>query len=141
MNQDNHNDYDSEPVKYCSKCYSLKIGYEEAVDTECCMECGCSDILTSSIEDWEKLYEKRYGKQFVVKDYNPKKTPIFNLPLSKLKMKVSDSFRWKEIILCLYPNFPKGLGKTDSIILLFDKLSKDNRLDDLRFLLLRKNRR
>ena len=31
--------YDDEPVVYCSRCYSLKIKYEEAIDSDCCMEC------------------------------------------------------------------------------------------------------
>jgi hypothetical protein len=32
----------------------------------------------------------------------------------------------------MYPRFPGGFGKADSIVLFFDKLAKDNKLDDLR---------
>ena len=134
--QDNTN-YDEEPVIYCSKCYSLKIKYEEAIDAECCMDCGCSDTSVSSIEEWEKLYEKRYGHKYVVKNTDPKKSYIFKLPINKLKDKVYNSPLWYVIIHSLYPKFPGGLDKADSIILLFDKLIKDNRLDDLRLVLLK----
>lgn len=129
-------DYDLEPVKYCAKCYSLKIKYEEAIDSECCMECGCSDTLSTSIEEWEKLYENRYGTKYVTKSNNPKNTPLFQMPVNKLKLKLYDCPQWKEIIKKLYPEFPRGIGKVDSIILLFDKIFRDNRLDDLRMLLL-----
>jgi hypothetical protein len=129
-------DYDLEPVKYCAKCYSLKIRYEEAVDSECCMDCGCSDTLTTSIDNWEKLYEGRYGHKYVVKSNNPKNSPLFKLPLSKLKIKLYDCPEWFTIIRKLYPDFPRGLGKVDSIILLFDKIYRDNKLDDLRLLML-----
>lgn len=38
-------EYNSEPVRYCPRCYSLRIGYIRGVaDSDYCMECGCSDI-------------------------------------------------------------------------------------------------
>jgi hypothetical protein len=40
------------------------------------------------------------------------------------------------IIHSLYPRFPRGLGKADAIIMLFNFLIRDNRLDDLRLTLL-----
>jgi hypothetical protein len=129
-------DYDEEPVVYCAKCYSLKIKYEEAIDADCCMDCGCSDVLTSSIDEWEKLYEQRYGHKFTVKTHDPKKSFIFKLPLEKLKEKVFKDIHWRDIIQNIYPHFPGGLGRADSLILFFDKLTRDNRLDDLRLLLL-----
>lgn len=130
------NDYDNEPVKYCSRCYSLKIGYESVVDAECCMECGCSDILESPIEEWEKLFERRYGHKYVVKGTDIKKSPIFSFPISRLKKMVWEHPQWMSIIHSLYPRFPHKLSKEDSIILLFDKLTKDNKIDDLRITLL-----
>ena len=134
--QEKLNDYDSEPVRYCSKCYSLKVRYEESIDAECCMECGCADTKEASIEDWEKLYERRYGSKYVVKNSNPRNAPIFKLSISELKYKVFDHPKWKNIILTLYPRFPKIREKADAVFLLFNKLLKDNRIDDLRFLLL-----
>lgn len=130
------NDYDSEPVCYCARCYSLKIKFEEAIDADCCADCGSSDIASSTIEDWEQLYLKRYGHRYAVKSNDPRNSPIFKLPLDKLKNKVCESPLWKKFISKLYPRFPEGLGKADSIILFFDRLIKDNRLDDLRYLLI-----
>lgn len=130
------NDYDLEPVRYCARCYSLKIKYEETTDSEYCGECGCSDTLVSSIDEWEKLYEKRYGSKYTVKGTDPKKSPIFLLPLDKLKEKLYNSPMMDAIIHSLYPRFPRGLGKADAIIMLFNFLIRDNRLDDLRLTLL-----
>lgn len=135
--QDHYDDYDQEPVEYCARCYSLKIKYEDIIDSACCMDCGCSDTLTSSIEDWEKLYEKRYGGKYVNRVYDPKKSPIFKMSNEKLKERVYESPHWLEIIHTLYPQFPKGLGKADSILFLFEKLVKDNRMDDLKLLLIK----
>lgn len=138
--QDKLKDYDSEPIKYCASCYSIKIGYEESADFEYCMDCGCSDIREAPVEQWENLYKGKYGHKFAEKNNDPRKTPIFMLPLNKLKQKVCDLPSWKDIIHAIYPSFPGGLGKADSIILFFDKLIKDNKLNDLRMLLLRKFR-
>lgn len=130
-------EYDSEPVTYCARCYSLKIKYEESIDSDCCMECGCSDVKTSSIEEWEAKYKNRYGQDYVVKKKDPKSSYIFKLPLKELKKRVFEG-DWSNIIHKIYPRFPGGLGRADSIILFFDKLIKDNKLDDLRFILLNK---
>jgi hypothetical protein len=132
---DKTQDYDSEPVRYCARCYSLKIKYEEVIDSECCADCGSSDILEAPIEEWEKKYERRYGHKFTVKESDPKKTFIFKLPLEKLKTKVYESPMWKDIIRSVYPSFPGGLGRADSIILFFDTLIKQGRLDELKMIL------
>ena len=136
-NERNPNDYDSEPVKYCARCYSLKVKYEDAIDSECCAECGSSDIVEDSVYVWERKFEQRYGHKFIVKNDDPRKSYIFKLPISKLKQKVCDCPSWRELIHRLYSKFPGGLGKADSIILFFDKLYQDNRIDDLRMLLLK----
>lgn len=129
-------DYNSEPVTFCSKCYSLKVKYEDSLGLDYCMDCGCSDVTTSSIEEWERLYESKYGKKFVTKSQDPKTTYIFNLSLGKLKKMVYESDEWKDIIHALYPRFPQGLSRIDSVLLLFDKLIKDNKMDNLKSLLL-----
>lgn len=128
-------DYDSEPVRYCSKCYSLKIKYEESVDMEYCDDCGSLDILEAPIEEWEAKYERRYNKRFAVKNNNPKDSYIFKMPIEKLKTKVFESPKWKEIIHAVYPSFPGGLSRADSVIMFFDNLIKHNKLDDLRLFL------
>jgi hypothetical protein len=131
----NLEEYDLEPVRYCAKCCSLKIKYEESVDLEYCDECGCSDILEAPIEEWEKKYERKYGHPFIREKKNVRNSPIYKMSSSQLMDKVSNSTDWKEIIKFMYPKFPRGFGKADSIVLFFDKLVKDNRLDDLKGLL------
>lgn len=128
-------DYDSEPVKYCARCFSLKVKYEETIDSECCGDCGCSDILEAPVEEWEKKYVRKYGHQFAKKEDNPEKTFIFKMPIGKLKILVFDREDWREIIGELYPNFPGGYGKADSVILFFDTLIRQNRINELRLLL------
>ena len=62
------NDYDEEPVFYCAQCLSLNI--REIPDMPghyYCGECGTSDTLESSIEEWQELYKRRYGRNFIVK--------------------------------------------------------------------------
>lgn len=135
--QDKLNDYDSEPVKYCARCYSLKIQYEETVDLEYCKDCGCSEIVESTIDEWEKKYERRYGHKFAEKSNDLRKSPIFKLSIAKLKAKVFESPKWETIVRELYSCIPRGIGKADQILWLFDRLIKDNRLDDLRLLLVK----
>ena len=134
-NQEKLSDYNSEPVSYCARCYSLKIRYEESIDSECCGDCGCTSTVTSTIEEWERKYQHRYGKKFTEKSNDPRTSPIFKLSLSKLKTKVCDSPVWRKIVTTIYPKFPGGLSKADSLILYFDSLIKENKLDDLKMLL------
>ena len=130
-----HTDYDSEPVTYCARCYSLKIKHEDILDLDCCADCGSTDILETSIDDWEKKYERRYKHKFVQKEEDPKKTYIFKLSIEQLKTMVYQNENWRDIIKAIYPHFPGGYSKADSIILFFDTLFKQNKLDELRLLL------
>jgi hypothetical protein len=125
-------DYDAEPVMYCASCYSLKIKYEEVLDADCCQECGCSDIRTASIKEWESLYEHRYGHKYAVRKEDPKKTLIYSMPLNSLKAYLYDHPAYNEIIHSYYPKFPGGIGKIDTILLFFDKIIKDGLLNSLR---------
>lgn len=60
------NDYNSEPVFYCKNCLSLKVrDIPNVEDSDYCDECGSTDIEKSSIEEWEKLYENRYGHKYL----------------------------------------------------------------------------
>ena len=129
---DKTKEYDEEPVRFCSKCYSLKIGYEEAIDSECCMECGCSDVSEATIEEWERLFEERYGHKYVKRNNDPKRTLLYSYPIDKLEDMIIASPQWKDVIKELYPHFPGGLRKIEAVVLLFDQLEKDNRMDDLR---------
>lgn len=132
------NDYDSEPVTYCARCYSLKIKHEDALDLDCCADCGGTDILEAPIEVWEKLYERRYGHKFTQKEEDPKKTFIFKLSIEELKTRLYNYDKWKEVIRSLYPNFPEGYSKIESILLFFDTLIRQNRLDELKLLLFKR---
>ena len=130
-------DYEDEPVKYCPRCLSLKIKYEEIRDTEYCGDCGCTDIEEAPIDVWERKYKAKYGHSFVEKGNDPKKSPIFQMTRIELRKKVYDSPKWKNIIEAMYPSFPGGLSKIDSILLFFDKLIRENKLDDLKLLLIK----
>lgn len=132
------NEYDLEPVQYCSKCYSLKIKYEESIDSDYCADCGCMDILEAPFDVWEEKYEKRYGHKLAIKTEDPKKQFVFNLSIEDLKTRIYKSATWKDIIKAMYPRFPGGLSKADSIILFFQTLIKDNKLTDLKYLLLKR---
>lgn len=127
--------YDEEPVEYCAKCYSLKIKYEELTDTAFCADCGCTEIRMAPIEKWEKLFEGRYGKKFVEKSNDPKKSIFFTMSHKALKQALYNSKDLKGIIKKLYPRFPIKYGKEDLVLMLFDRLYKDNRLDDLKMAL------
>lgn len=129
-------DYEDDPVVFCNKCLSLSIKHSDIVDTDYCSCCGCSDISEAPIAEWENKYKKKYGKPYVVKSNDIKKNPIFLLTRGKLMTKLASLPQWKEIIKKLYPRFPNSWSKADSIILLFDKLTKDNRMDDLRITIL-----
>ena len=41
INQDNLQECDEDSVIYCTKCYSLKIKYEESIDMDCCADKDC----------------------------------------------------------------------------------------------------
>jgi hypothetical protein len=136
--QDKCNEYNAEPVYYCANCYSLKIAYEDTLDLDCCMDCGSSNIKTTSIENWEALYKRRYGKPFVTKQADYRNHPIYKLSNSDLMVKVAESPEWKKIVYELYPHFPSFLRREDAIMLFFDKLITDNKVDDLKLILIDK---
>lgn len=56
-------DYNNEPVYYCKHCLSLKVKIVGGYDF--CDECGGTDINTAHIDDWDRLYEERYGHKFL----------------------------------------------------------------------------
>lgn len=65
---DKKNQYDEEPVYYCQNCLSLKI--KTVVmdsDLDFCDECGGTNISTIHIKEWENLYKKRYGFNYLNK--------------------------------------------------------------------------
>jgi hypothetical protein len=133
--QERINDYDDSPWLYCASCLSPKIKHEEIIDSDCCGDCGCTNILETSFEEWEKKYEKKYGRKYAEKSNDIRKSPVFKMTFSELMKKVSNSSKWESIIQGIYGCLPKGCSKSDSIVIFFDKLIKDNKLDSLRILL------
>lgn len=59
--------YNNEPVHYCAYCLSLKIKTVAggSLGLDCCDECGGTDIQTTHIEVWQKMYKERYGVDFL----------------------------------------------------------------------------
>lgn len=58
--------YDEEPVYYCRRCLSLRIGQVPMVtDKSYCEDCGTIDIATTSFEQWDEMYVERYGHHFM----------------------------------------------------------------------------
>ena len=77
----------------------------------------------------------RYGHKFVNRSNDPRDSIYFKMSIAKLKTKLYYSKYLQPILNTLYPNFPQGLNKSESVIMLFDQLSKDNRIDELRYML------
>ena len=123
---------EEEPWTFCPKCYSIKFRFEDSLGTDCCEDCGCTDLRTSTFEEWDKLYRNRYGRPFLEDKGLIKKSPVFLLTEEQLKTKLFKHPSCMEICKELYPSFPGGLGKEDAVLLLFSKLDIDNRLDALR---------
>ena len=48
----NKEEYNEEPVFYCSRCHSLNIKMID--DTDYCDECGSTDVSSGSIDEWIK---------------------------------------------------------------------------------------
>ena len=65
-------DYNREPVFYCRHCLSLRIkSMDEEHDEdflEYCDDCGGTDIGQANIHDWEDIYRKKYGKDFLTEE-------------------------------------------------------------------------
>ena len=61
-------EYNSEPVFYCKSCLSLKIKtVKVGSNLDYCDECGSTDIEQINIEEWENMYQERYGTKYLNK--------------------------------------------------------------------------
>ena len=56
-------EYNEEPVFYCTHCLSLRV---KALDSyvDYCDNCGSTDIETTDIFTWREMYRKRFGRDF-----------------------------------------------------------------------------
>lgn len=103
------------------------------------MNCGCSEVAETSIEEWEKLYKDRYGHSYVERSGDPYKKHIYRMTIQELKTELYYRDNYRDIITTIYPKFPEYYSKIDSILLLFDKIIKDGNLNKLRDLLIEKH--
>ena len=127
-----HEENDIESWGYCSVCLSPKIKFDDTVDSYYCADCGCTTLCESSFEEWEEKYKKRYKKAYLKIKKDITKSPIFKMTVTELMFKLSNYSNWKDVIKDIYGIVPVGLSKTDSIIVFFDKLIKDNKINDLK---------
>jgi len=140
-NTQDHNEYDLEPVSYCPKCYSLKIGYIPGVDdSDYCMDCGCLDVVRGNIYEWEKLYEDRYGHKYVTRSKNLEGHPIWNLSIKDLRRKVLKSPYCMDIIRDIYPEWNHYGSLIDIVFLFFDRVVNDRLLSKLKKTLIYRQR-
>ena len=49
-------DYNNEPVFYCASCFSLGIKILEDIKVDICLDCGNTDIKTTSYDEYNKAY-------------------------------------------------------------------------------------
>lgn len=134
---DKHKQYDEEPVIFCSKCLSLKIKHEDSVGVDYCLDCGCTDVTESTIEDWEKMYVERYGHKYTAKSNDLKKSPIFNLSPHRLQEILSECPDCDEVVRTVYPKAPQGLSRVELVMWVFDKALTDGRMEDLKLVLVK----
>jgi len=62
-NIESNENYNDIPVYYCSHCLSLNIMILDD-NTDYCDNCGSTDIESTDILTWEKLYKEKYKKDF-----------------------------------------------------------------------------
>ena len=58
-------DYNDIPVYFCKQCLSLKVRDAGLPDLLYCDECGASNIQSTHIEEWEKIYKTKYGLNYL----------------------------------------------------------------------------
>lgn len=58
-------DYNAIPVFYCKHCLSLFIVTDGNMDF--CKNCGSTEIGEASLEEYDKLYEERFGEKYFFK--------------------------------------------------------------------------
>ena len=66
-------DFNNVPVTYCKTCLSLHLktiefpkgSNGENRNLDYCVPCGNTELGKSHIEEWEEIYEERYGEKFL----------------------------------------------------------------------------
>lgn len=103
------------------------------------MNCGCSEVAETSIEEWERLYKDRYGHSYVERTGSPYRKHIYRMSIQELKTELYGRSNYREIIERLYPRFPRHYSRIDAILLFFDRVTKDRMVDILRDILIEKH--
>ena len=57
---------DEDKVLYCPDCLSLSIIGIEGTDICYCKRCGCTNIQEIEFDKWDRLYQKKYGRKYVI---------------------------------------------------------------------------
>lgn len=64
-----NSEYNEEQVYYCKECLSLAIidvkDENDNVTFTFCNKCGRTDIESTDIFTWEKMYKEKYGDDFI----------------------------------------------------------------------------
>ena len=63
MNKLSKEDYNNEPVYYCSECLSLRV--RDIDGTDYCDKCGSTNIGQAHIREWEHMYAKKYAGNYL----------------------------------------------------------------------------
>ena len=61
-------EYDNIPVYYCKSCLSLRVmSIRDSSDSSMnyCDECGNTEIGETSIQEWEEMYKRKYGFDYL----------------------------------------------------------------------------
>lgn len=61
-----NNEYNKEKVYYCKHCLSLAV--IDAGYCDYCNYCGSTDIEEATLEEYDNIYFKRFGKKFFYTD-------------------------------------------------------------------------
>ena len=66
FNNEHKEEYNKEPVYYCKKCLSLKIGYVAVLEgSEYCEDCNSTNIGKAPIEEWDKMFFNKNGYHYL----------------------------------------------------------------------------
>lgn len=55
--------YNDIPVVFCKHCLSLRVESLDGIDY--CGDCGSSETGSTHISEWERMYEYRYGRNYL----------------------------------------------------------------------------
>lgn len=105
---------------------------EGVENSDFCKSCGCTEISQTDIRTWERLYESRYGHKYVERPADPVRARIGTLTWEELKRMFCTHRCCEGIIWQMYPRLSRRLPKADAMLLFFDKVMKDGRIEELK---------